>query len=106
MSRELVGGRSRPPSLFADCQELAARDVFAGRYGAARPAHVDALGSRVGAEAEVQAHIVVAVIARLAEHGLRLGSPAGGHTDGRAEGRPVRQAPFQLHADPVIWSRV
>src|SRR6476646_2127260 len=55
--------------------------------------------ARDGSETEVQAQIVVGVVARLAEHDLRLLPTGCLDPHDRAERRAIRLRAFELHAD-------
>src|SRR5690348_917893 len=69
---------------FRHREDAVAADAFEDLPPAARPADLDAVGCGRRAEAEVEAEIVVRVIAGLAEHGAGLLQAAGGDDRRRA----------------------
>ena len=91
--------------VLANSQESIAGDAFQSLNSARGPAHLDRLGGAAVAKTEVQPHVIVRVIARLAQHGARVDErPFTLTRDDRADRAAVGRRTFKLQFEPVVRS--
>ena len=96
-----VGERSLPCALLQSMEPIR-RQLLPSLLSPARPSHVDAIDRRRGAEAEVDAQIVLRQVTAAAADFLILLDAAGDDVNPGADGIAIRRRPDQFQIDVMM----